>query len=381
MGADVVQLSALSADDLDCWRVLAAAAISPNPFADPDFVLPAARGLGVEDVAVLLVRDGTRWSAALPVRAVASWRGVPGRCLAVWRHRYCFLGTPLVAGPDPAQALTALVSRGLRAGPCLGLEHIDAAGPLAEPLMRALAATARTVELEVFERPTLHRRALRERLDGGLSAHHRRELARKLRRLEGELGAVELVDRSGDPAAYREFLALEHSGWKGANGSALACDPGHAGFFQELCQRFAAAGRLQLLSLQSERRVVAMMCNLLAGEVAFGFKIAFDERLARCSPGMQLQLAYIERFRAGGWSWTDSCTNQDNDTINRLWPGRRVLRSAVAVRRELSVAPAYAKWRVAAAVFPLARKAQSSDRSWRRWPRASTSRIAAPKVE
>jgi CelD/BcsL family acetyltransferase involved in cellulose biosynthesis len=316
-------------------------------------VVPAARGLGVEDVAVLLVRDGTRWSAALPVRAVASWRGVPGRCLAVWRHSYCFLGTPLVAGPDPAQALTALVSRGLRAGPVLALDWIDVAGPLAEPLTRALDATARTVELEVFERPALHRRALRERLDAGLSAHHRRELARKLRRLEGELGAVELVDRSGDPAAYREFLALEQSGWKGANGTALACDPGHAGFFQELCERFAAAGRLQLLSPQSDRRVVAMMCNLLAGEVAFGFKIAFDERLARSSPGMQLQLAYIERFRAGGWSWTDSCTQRDNEAVNRLWPGRRVLRSAVAVRRGLAAAPAYAKWRAAAVAVPL----------------------------
>jgi CelD/BcsL family acetyltransferase involved in cellulose biosynthesis len=354
VGEDVVQLAALSADDLDCWRALSAAAISPNPFAHPDFVLPAARGLGVEDVAVLVVRDGTRWSAALPVRPVASWRGVPGRCLAVWRHRYCFLGTPLVAGPDPVEALTDLFARGLRTGPCLALDWIDAAGPLSEPLTRALAAAGRPVELEVFERPALHRRELAERLDSGLSAHHRRELARKLRRLEAELGAVGLIDRSGDPAAYREFLALEHSGWKGANGTALACDSSHAAFFMELCERFAAAGQLQLLSLQSEQGVVvAMMCNLLLSGVAFGFKIAFDERLARFSPGMQLQLAYIELFRAGGWSWTDSCTERDNGAINRLWPGRRVLRDAVAVPRELAAAPLYAKWRAAAAALQL----------------------------
>ena len=105
------------------------------------------------------------------------------------------------------------------------------------------------------------------------------------RRLQERVGELTVRDRSGERDAYEEFLALERSGWKGTAGTAMASDPGHAEFFRELCSAFADAGRLQLLSLDGEQRTVAMKCNLIAGEVTYCFKIAFDEQLSQLSPG------------------------------------------------------------------------------------------------
>jgi hypothetical protein len=47
----LLELAALSERDLDAWRELAARALEPNPFAEPDFVLPAADALDSQAVA------------------------------------------------------------------------------------------------------------------------------------------------------------------------------------------------------------------------------------------------------------------------------------------------------------------------------------------
>jgi hypothetical protein len=338
------------------WQQLGAAAIAPNPFAEPAFVLPAARAWGVDDLALLVVRDGSAWHAALPVRGVRSWRGVPGRCLAGWRHAYCYLGTPLVAGSDPTRSLTEMVRVGIELGGCLALDWVDVDGPLAPHMTAALRAGGRPVTVEQFERAALYRRERADYLEQTLSRHHRSEYRRKRRRLESEVGPLSLRDESANPAAYGRFLALEQSGWKGAAGTAMGSRSGHGRFFLEMAEGFASSGRFQLLSLASERESVAMRCDLLAGDMSFNFKVAYNERFARFSPGIQLYVANLDRFHSSGLAWSDSCADRANATLNRLWSGRRRLRSMVATRSGVAGAADYAKWRAAAAALSFRRR-------------------------
>ena len=163
--SDIVRLSDLSPADLDGWRRLAQAAIVPNPFATPEFVVPAARGLRVDDLGLLIVREDGDWRACLPIRRLRSWRGVLGACVAGWRHAYSFLGTPLVRGDEPEALLAALLRRGIDERGCLALDWLDADGPLAGPLSAALAQTGRVVVIERFERASLHRRATADYLE------------------------------------------------------------------------------------------------------------------------------------------------------------------------------------------------------------------------
>jgi CelD/BcsL family acetyltransferase involved in cellulose biosynthesis len=355
MRPEVIPISELEQRDLVAWRRLGATAVTPNPFAEPEFVFPAARAWQVNDLALLVVRDGPDWLAALPVRSRRSWRGVPGTCLANWRHDYCYLGAPLVAERDTEAILATLIRGGLQVSGCLALDWLDVDGPLSEALDSVFAAETRVVVVDECERPALHRRDSPDYLQQTLSPRRLEDYQRKLRRLEQEVGELTLRDDSNDPAADQRFIQLERSGWRGEVGSAMACRPGHAVFFTQMCRGFAQSGRLLMLSLASEQRTVAMSCALLAGDMSVNFQLVFDERLARFSPGVQLHIANIDRFHTSGLAWSDSA-DSDNATLNRLWSGRRRLRSVVATRREPSGALPYAKWRAASAALPIRRK-------------------------
>lgn len=318
---------ALRDADRTAWAALAARALEPNPFFEPGFVTAAAERMATPDVALLVAREGERWLACVPVaRAGRRWR-VPAR--EAWTHDHAFLGTPLLDGERPeaaARALLRVAARDRRAT-VLVLPQARADGPVAAELRRAAARRgARVLEVDRQERAALDRRPEEDYLQTTLKPHRRRELQRLGRRLEAELGELEVADRAGDPAAVERFLALEASGWKGREATALAADAGHAAFFRELCARYAAAGRLQLLELRAGGRPVAMKCNLLAADGIFCFKIAFDEELAAFSPGVQLEVRMIGLFHGHtSAAWMDSCAHPRNGMINRLWGDRRAI--------------------------------------------------------
>src|SRR6201995_1340935 len=361
MQHDVLPISELTAHDLSAWRDLAGDAVSPNPFAEPELVVPTARMWPADDGQVLVVRDGSDWLAALPVTRARSWRGVPGAVLAGWRHRYSFLGTPLVRAAGHEEALTTLVQGALRTSPAFSLEWIDADGPLAAPLMAALTTEARVVVLERFERAALDRAESDDYLQRALSGRHRSGYRRRLKSLAREPGPVTIRDDSDDPEALRQFMDLERSGWKGQAGTAMGCDPDHAAFFIEMARGFARTGRFRMLTLMCGGRPFAMSKEIVAGDTTFGFKMAFAEALARYSPGIQLHIAVTQSFHARELARADSCTASDNATMNRLWPDRRALVSVVATRRGAAGTAAHARWSAAARLLPLRRRLRNSE--------------------
>jgi CelD/BcsL family acetyltransferase involved in cellulose biosynthesis len=318
-----LRIAELDSEQVGLWRQLAERAAEPNPFAEPDFLIPACEHLAGGPDRLLVVADPDGWRACVSL--------APTRVRALTRadevgvRQFGFLSTPLTSEREP-QAAAALLVEALaeRADPLL-LERLAASGPFYEALEGASRRGAvRVAERQDFERALLTRDG--DRWDEHLGKHHLREFRRLGRRLAEQLGD-ELVceDRAGDPAALERFLELERSGWKGRGGTAFASDPSHAEFFRRTCERFHAGGRLQLLELGAGGRTAAMKCNLLAGEGSFAFKIAYDEGLSRWSPGIQLEIRNIELFQASAQRWMDSCATPDNAMINRLWPQRRPL--------------------------------------------------------
>ncbi len=326
MSAELVPLAELEDRDLDAWRELARGAVEPNPFFDPDFVLPAARGLGEwDDVAVARVREGGAWAACLPVRRYRRWNRLPLATIATWRHIYCLLGTPLLAAGRSGAELRAILAalRGAGAISAAALDWIPGDGPV---------ATALAVEgddgllFDEYSRATLERRPQNDYLEGRVKGKHRREFRRLARGLEDELGGELGLAERDDEAAVEGFIALEASGWKGRGETALGADPGHADFFREISRAFAERGELELLFLEAGGRTAAARFSLLAGGVSFCFKVAYDESLKRFSPGRELELLLIDRFHERGeLSAMDSCTAPGNELFNRLWPDRRTL--------------------------------------------------------
>ncbi len=323
----------LTASDVDRWRALVDAAVEPNPFFEPVLALAASEHLGERGVSLLVVEDDAGWRACMPVRANKIERVVPG--LRTWGHLYCFLGTPLLDADHAVPAARSLLGIALASRRPLTLATLTDGGPASSAIDQAAADLGLVTIAETrHERAFLERRPAGDYLDS-MRSHRRRELDRLGRRLEAELDCpLSVVDEAGQDAAVDRFLELERSGWKGRADTALGSSAGHAAFFRTVCRAFAAEGRLQLLALSADKRTVAMKCNLYAGEGGFCFKIAYDEELARFSPGVQLERENVRLFHhARSERWQDSCADPENGMINRLWPDRRRIRTTVLARR------------------------------------------------
>jgi CelD/BcsL family acetyltransferase involved in cellulose biosynthesis len=155
----------------------------------------------------------------------------------------------------------------------------------------------------------------------------RKELKRLTSRL-AELGTVasRTLSRPDEIGAWCDaFLALERSGWKGEAGSALACSPPTELFFRQAIAGAFAAGQLDFLSLELDRRPIAMLVNFIAPPGSFSFKIAFDQDYARFSPGVLIQLQNLRILERGDVDWMDSCAAENHPMINSLWAERRQL--------------------------------------------------------
>ena len=314
---------------------------------------------------LLVLRDGSEWTACLPVR-VTRLAGKP-IVLSSWKHPYGLLGTPLVrAGrlPDFVAAIREYL-RGSPLGPFLALRQaLDA--DVANGIRSATSSGSSALTFErTAERAALMRRAASESPLSSMKPRRRRELEKRHQRMCDEMGEpLSVLDRSGDRDAVEEFLTLEASGWKGTEGTAMRT-AGHADVFRSLCRNFAARESLQLLSLESAGRVLAMQCNFSSNGRLFNFKVTYDEELKRFAPGILLEVEAMRIFQSERDEEVfDSCADPNDDLMNRLWPDRLPLASVV-------LGPRGAVGRAAGAVL-----ATTYDRRARRG--AGTKRSGAP---
>ena len=90
------------------WRDLADRAAEPNPFFRPEFLLANVieRGLSVE---LLVVTDGPRWIACLPVRSQRATARFPLSSLTALTDANSFSGTPLLDRSSLAAAADGLL--------------------------------------------------------------------------------------------------------------------------------------------------------------------------------------------------------------------------------------------------------------------------------
>jgi hypothetical protein len=324
----LIPLSDLSAAERGAWDDLADRAAEPNPFFEADFVLPAARWRDAGRTALLVVERNQAWLACMPVRL----RGTsPLTSLQAWCHAYCFLGTPLVDRDSVPAGVGELVQAVRDHNRFLVLDLLALDGPVGEAAEQALDEGGfRRVFERRFERGCVVRRSSEQRLE--LSSKSRKGRRRQLRGLEAQLGGpVTLHDRSGSEAALEDFLRLEAAGWKGKAGTALASNPGDSAFFREIWAAFTQAGRFRMLELGTGTGPpVAMYCEILARDAAFGFKMAFDEDHRAWSPGVELLYGALDDFyERRDERLFDSCAASDHALVNRLMADRRPLTTLV----------------------------------------------------
>ena len=333
-----IPIAEIGEPELGHWRRLAASAIEPNPFFEPEYVLSQARALdAMGDVALAVVTDGDAWAACMPVRRLARWHRIRISSLSTWRGSAALpalLGTPLLSAREAAGALVqSLVAGG--GSSFVALEWLVADGPGYAAISDAIAQSGvRCIEFERFERAFLTRRPEDDYFERSMKGKHRGVMRRRWKKLDQQLGGEpRVVDVTGDAAAVEELIGIEGASRLAAGGMVLKSDPAYEQFFREMCDGFAQAGRLQLHALRYGDRTVAIRCNLLADPGIFYFKVAYAESFAQFSPGIRLEVESFHLFHDRPQSeWVDSCSDPNNETMNRLLPERRRLVTLVLVK-------------------------------------------------
>lgn len=316
------------------WLSLALDAAEANAFYAPDMLVAAVHHLaGDNHIGLIEAREGEMAIGLLPVVRQSRHGRLPIGCVANWMHHHCFFGAPIIRRGHEIAAWRSFLAQ-LDAAPWtrgfLHLQGLDAAGANAAAL-EALCVEQRRGRLEIHR---YDRAMLRSDLtaDAYWETQVRSKKRKELRRLQkrlAEMGAVEtrLLTDGADLARWcDDFLALEASGWKGQEGTALACKPGDAAFFRAACAAAFDAGRLHMLRIDLDERAIAMLVNFRHGEGAFSFKIAFDETLGRFSPGVLIEIANLNAVQADpAIGWMDSCAAPDHPMIDSLWAERRTI--------------------------------------------------------
>lgn len=326
------------------WEKLAQDAIEPNVFYEAWCLLPAIELYGKGEVEVAFVQEldpgsggRPRLIGVFPLVYDSSFRGIPCRAARLWKHPHCYLADPLIARDSAEDCWDALLrwlhSRRPRIS-LLEMPTISSDGPMYHSLMEHLCR--RRMPLHVLE---FYSRALmRLDVDGeaylraGVSGSHRKSFAKKRKHLE-ELGRLEVtvLPDDGDLDGWmREFVLLEASGWKGQEGTAIACQPSDVAFFSRIMACSLARHRLLLMAMHLDGRMIAAQQAIYAADGAFALKTAYDEALGHDSPGMLLEMEVVQELhRTRRAQWIDCCSAANNESLKRVWKQQRFISSVV----------------------------------------------------
>jgi CelD/BcsL family acetyltransferase involved in cellulose biosynthesis len=315
---------------LPAWQRLSARSLSPAGLNSPEIVIPLIKHVGGAEL--LTVQQGDELLFAMPVIK----RKFPRGLLAHWVTPLTPVGTPHVCNSTPATALSTMLG-GLMV-------------PLMMPALETTGAfwnyaSTRDAHFKVIDR--YERAALRPNgsfgqwMDQNFSAKRRKEYKRLQSRL-AEAGRFEQQElASGEDAAtwIDDLMSLEAAGWKGERGTALASNAKLRQAAREALCSLATTGKLRMWRLTLDGRTIATMHAVAEGSRLWLGKMAYDEKLAKFSPGALLILHVTERiFAAGGIELADSCAIPNHPMINNIWRDRVEVADVMIAPRSISAA-------------------------------------------
>jgi CelD/BcsL family acetyltransferase involved in cellulose biosynthesis len=258
------------AEQLAQWQILAGRA---PPLLAPEFTLLTARFLGEKDLVLFGALRGDTLAAALPLAR-------RGRTLHAVRNDH----TPRVDLVGDAALVPTLWQSLRQSGrwDTLELKGLPADSPLASTLPELARADRCRVEIRETSRAPWF-------LVDGIEQRIHRRFRGDMRRLERQVGGVELERvTTFDREAIDDVLKLEAAAWKGAAGTAIACDARLASFYRALARVFARKGSLTMAFLRARGVRIAAQFALEDATTFYLVKVGYDPEYAHFGPGQIL---------------------------------------------------------------------------------------------
>jgi CelD/BcsL family acetyltransferase involved in cellulose biosynthesis len=268
--------------------------------------------LGSAAIEVYFIRAGDGVVALLPLcretRPFARWRMVgefePGDALCRNREAARYLAEAIVADSRPLQ-----------------LDRLAATSPLIPAVRAAMKGKGWVSVRPGVPTPTI---ALDESWKDAASKFNsgRRSDFRRAARRAAEFGNPTFEMVSPAPAQFDalfdEAAEVERRSWKGEAGSAFCLDRAKLGFYRDFFRSACDRGEFRLGFLRIDGQAVAMQMAIESLGRYWLFKIGFDEKFGRCSPGALLMLHSLE-WAAGRKLRGYELLGKAEDWIAQFW--------------------------------------------------------------
>lgn len=316
--------------------------MEPNVFFTGSLLAPAMPRIDDRSVRFALIRDRnaerSRMRFLMPFSVEKPGFSVGPSIIRAWSNPFGPLGTPLVDMEDAGETLDTLID-------ALTRKEVNLPGILVLPDLRMEGPFARMIKAIALSRnlpltvADIHQRPMLESYEDGetylkqtLATNHLREMRRQWRQIE-KLGSLTYsVARQPQDIRLRmeEFLALEASGWKGRKRSALVNDRYRAAFAREAVNNLGAIDAVRIHTLDLDGAAIASLVVFITAGEAYTWKTAYNEDLARFSPGKLLMQKVTEwHLDDANILRTDSCAVEDHPIMSRFWKERQEMGTLV----------------------------------------------------
>jgi len=136
------------------------------------------------------------------------------------------------------------------------------------------------------------------------------------------------TEKQNMDVCFEQFLTVEASGWKGAEGksSAIKLNSNLREFYKQVMVGFSGSGQMEINTLMVNERPIAVQYAIILASTVFLLKIGYDENFSKVSPGNMLleeklksyldqpQLKYVNLITDAPWhrSWQPEVVNAKN---------------------------------------------------------------------
>ncbi|HUC58705.1 MAG TPA: GNAT family N-acetyltransferase [Streptosporangiaceae bacterium] len=292
MRVSVVRPAELGVSEVSAWHAMQdKTGELRNPFLSPEFAVAVGQARaehGLDDVRVALLSDGSGLAGFFPFQ-----RGRLGA------------GQPVGAGLSDCQGLVYAPGATWDASELLkscgiSVWHFDHLVSGQEPFSRYQVATAPSPVIDLKDGYAAYE-------DKVLSAktHFRKELSRKSRKLDREVGQVKFVLDSPDPADLRALINWKSGQYQRTGRADTFDEPWVITAVERLLACRENGFRALLSMLYAGARPVASIIGLENAGVIAGWFTSYDPELSRYSPGLVHLLAMVKDVADLGISQID----------------------------------------------------------------------------
>ena len=324
------------AGQIAAWQQLAARALEPNPFYEPDYLLASARHIEHGDIRCLAVyRDGARDSDLIglfPLQRARLTSALPLPAFEFYRNDFTCQTTPLIDAEDAAGVWNCFFAA-LGRTPDAPRQLLSAMMPTSRGAFAALQQaqddSGRALAVvETTARAAIEFTGTYKQYTDRYSSRRMSNIRRRHRRLAetGTLALETVTDPAGKITALAEFLRIEAAGWKGAAGTAMAQTPATKALAEAVF--LSDAAEFDVLSIDG--RAIAVMASIRADRVLYTIKTTYDESFSASSPGTILDQHVIQRTLCNPerYSRIDSCA-VPGSAVETTWCEREEIASLV----------------------------------------------------